>query len=780
MKNNERIACLTAAGKHQPALLSVQATGEIRGVLLRMRLRQQYRNTSKEELETIYSFPLAWGTTLLAMRVALNGREMTGTVIEKKDAEEKYEDAISSGDLPVMLVKEGKDLYSARLGNLKPGDEASIEIEYGQLLKLEQGRLRLTVPTTIAPRFGRDPGLDGLPAHAIGAVNPLAEYGFKLTLDIHAPLASGKIHCPSHAISQQAAGEIVRVELAQQAALDRDFILTIGGIGDMTSVIASPEPQGAEGCTLLASFVPKREERSPSGSPLRLKMLLDCSGSMAGDSMRLAKAALQDAIDNLRAGDTASLSRFGSQVVHLKDRLADVDAWSSSQMQLWLRAADANMGGTELREALEQVIRIAGTGAEHADGGSILLITDGDVWDIEPIVATARISGHAIYALGVGSSPAESLLRELAEVTGGGCEFVAPNEDMAAAVSRLMSKMRSVSPLEIDVEMDGQPIELPMLSRAVSAGEMVHIWCRLPKRPLQSPRIRVTARGSHNAQLIEAASILWDSESTVARIGAAQRLLDITDERLRKAISLQYQLLTEQTRFFLVHERAALEKAIGLPALQQVGNMLAAGWGGTGSVAACMDDLSFDMPRALPSVAFSRKSDSFDSIRTPAVWRREHASETVRCREKGGARVYKSLAQAVAHPDEADNPLRDLLQRLVSANGGADTLGQIRGCIGDSESRKMLQTVLDRICAMVGSEEGALAVLLDWANHRIGTVRISRRCLRPVSAIVSRISPDARLAARAYLDAQAAKSANPLPPAREIYDIPAFLRRQAD
>ncbi len=33
--------------------------------------------------------------------------------------------------------------------------------------------------------------------------------------------------------------------------------------------------------------------------------------------------------------------------------------------------------------------------------------------------------------------------------------------------------------------------------------------------------------------------------------------------------------------------------------------MLAAGWGGAGSVSACMDVLSFDMPRELRSVSLS-------------------------------------------------------------------------------------------------------------------------------------------------------------------------------
>lgn len=783
MKNNdERIACLRAAGKQQPALQSVHASGEIHGLLLRMKLRQHYKNNSKSELETVYSFPLAWGTTLLAMRVTLNGKEMTGAVIEKKEAEEKYEDAISAGDLPVMLVKEGKDLYSARLGNLKPGDEASIEIEYGQLLKPDQGQLRFSLPTTIAPRFGRDPGLRGLVSHAIGAVDPLAEYRFFLSIDIRGALAQGKIHSPSHQVSQQAHADGVRIELARKAMLDRDFVLCFDGTGQMRSVIASAEPDGGEGCTLLASFVPVPDATSEANRPLRLKMLLDCSGSMAGDSMRLAREALQEAIEHLRADDRASLSRFGSRVVHMRRQMIAVDEYGAASMQHWLLASDANMGGTELREAMEQVISIPSKFTEGEQGAGILLITDGDVWDIDAIVATARTSGHRVFALGVGSSPAESLLKELAEVTNGACELVAPGEDMAAAVMRLMRKMRSASTLEIGAEFDASAVELPALTRAVAPGEMVSVWCQLPHRPVNAPKIRVSWVGSTAMQRVDTGSITWDETGTVARIGAAQRLLDIADERQRKEIALRYQLLTEQTSFFLAHERAALDKASGVPELQQIDSMMAAGWGGAGTVHACV---SFDMAEpsmhAFDSPSYCRKSVEFQPVRTPAVWRRESASDSVKAMEREPYRLYSSLAQMVANHDEADNPLRIILADVKQAGGDFSVLLVIAARIESEPQMKILRELLDGIGVRIGNSSAALAVLLDWSVLHFTDMGISRRSFRPVAALVSTLEPEVLAQAIDYLDAEAAQAPPPLPKEfKPTYDIPAFLRTSAD
>ena len=78
------------------ALQSVQAHGKLQGLMLRMKLRQVYRNTTDENLECVYTFPLAWGSVLLGMAVELNGKRMVGSVAEKKEAETRYEKAIQS------------------------------------------------------------------------------------------------------------------------------------------------------------------------------------------------------------------------------------------------------------------------------------------------------------------------------------------------------------------------------------------------------------------------------------------------------------------------------------------------------------------------------------------------------------------------------------------------------------------------------------------------------------------------------------------------------------
>jgi Ca-activated chloride channel homolog len=137
-----------------PVLTAVQAQGRLDAVLFELTLRQTYRNTSEQVLEVVYTFPLPPMAVLLGFASELNGERQDGVIVAKREAERQYEESLEEGDAPVMLEAHGDGLHTANIGNLKPGDEIVLEARFAQLLSFEQGRLRVSIPTTIAPRYG--------------------------------------------------------------------------------------------------------------------------------------------------------------------------------------------------------------------------------------------------------------------------------------------------------------------------------------------------------------------------------------------------------------------------------------------------------------------------------------------------------------------------------------------------------------------------------------------------------------------------------------------------
>ncbi len=144
-----------------PALLEgVSASGDLRGPLLEMSVEQRFRNAGPTHIEVVYSFPLPWGAVLLGVEVVLGEQHLTGRVIEKRQAEARYEEALCAGKAAIMLEKNADLSYSLSLGNLAAGETCRVTLRYAQVLEFHQDGLRLLIPTVIAPRFG-DPVRDG-------------------------------------------------------------------------------------------------------------------------------------------------------------------------------------------------------------------------------------------------------------------------------------------------------------------------------------------------------------------------------------------------------------------------------------------------------------------------------------------------------------------------------------------------------------------------------------------------------------------------------------------
>lgn len=68
------------------------------------------------------------------------------------------------------------------------------------------------------------------------------------------------------------------------------------------------------------------------------------------------------------------------------------------------------------------------------------------------IISLTKQSNYKIFCIGVDCAPAHSLLRDLAEQTGGVCEIVTPTESMDDAIAGMFARMKGASAVEIDID----------------------------------------------------------------------------------------------------------------------------------------------------------------------------------------------------------------------------------------------------------------------------------------------------------------------------------------
>lgn len=622
--NRFTLTCTDAAAP-APALAGVEAQGRLDGVLFELTLRQTYRNDSDRNLEVVYTFPLPSMAVLLGFASELNGERQEGVIVAKAQAEQRYESSLSDGDSPVMLEALAGGLHTANIGNLKPGDELVLECRFAQLLAFEQGRLRVAIPTTIAPRYGNAEGA-GLQPQQVPEVSLAADYPLALSLTIGKALAGATITCPTHAFSTvRMADGTTRLDMASGARLDRDVVVVLEPREGLPSLlVCATDDQSAQApVVMLAAF-----QTPPGGQRHRmeLKLLVDCSGSMNGDSMASAQTALRGIVDDLRPGDHVSLSRFGSSVEHVFEP-SPAAPQSIRHLRALIGTLQADLGGTEMEAALQAVFELPRTAESVA--ADVLLITDGEIWQAEGTVDAARRSGHRVFAIGVGSSPAENVLRALAEATGGACEFATPGEALEAAARRMLARLRQSTLTNALVDWGRTPVWSCGPTKSVFGGDTVLALAGFEAAPVARD-VRLLAE-DEQGRIVELGRGEADDTSlgdSLARIAASRRLFELPEADAAE-LALHYQLMSSRTNCILVHARSQDEKALAPAALHRVPSMMAAGWGGLGTLRSSA--VRFDLSGPTPSLACMDVHLSVADISdldAPAFLRKASPSET--------------------------------------------------------------------------------------------------------------------------------------------------------
>ena len=133
--------------------VSIAAT--LDGGLATWRVAQRFRNTEAAPIEAVFTFPIPYGAVLVRVEAELAGKTLSSVAMPKRVAENAYEDAVSSGDSAILVEEASPGLHCVNLGNLAPGETATIAFTYAQLLEWRGDLLTLRIPTTIAPRYGR-------------------------------------------------------------------------------------------------------------------------------------------------------------------------------------------------------------------------------------------------------------------------------------------------------------------------------------------------------------------------------------------------------------------------------------------------------------------------------------------------------------------------------------------------------------------------------------------------------------------------------------------------
>ena len=233
-------------------LASMDVFGRIDGLLSRITVRQTFVNAFDEPLEATYIFPLPDRAAVTGFRMEVAGRVVEGVLEEREKAREQYEEALAAGRRAAIAEEERPGVFNLRVGNMIPGERATIELSLCGVLPYTAGEVTFRFPLVVAPRYIPGTPLPGPSAGDGTAVDtdavpdasritpPVLLAGFPnpVQLRLEVELHDGGAHahdlkCSLHAVREEPSEGIRRVRLLPGERLDRDFILRFR-LGDAT------------------------------------------------------------------------------------------------------------------------------------------------------------------------------------------------------------------------------------------------------------------------------------------------------------------------------------------------------------------------------------------------------------------------------------------------------------------------------------------------------------------------------------------------------------------
>lgn len=589
MSNDRCILVNTESGNEVP-LKSVEVTGNINGLTCQWEMIQKFVNTEDKAIEAVFSFPLPSDATLSRLKILTGKRTIVATPEEREKAFEQYDEAIAQGDGAFLLDQERPNFFVMSLGNVLPGQGVEIHISMFQLLQAQSHQARVSFPVAVVPRYSPDQGSSE--AIEWDRVEPeftdAAPYGFNLTLNIRQNSAIRVVESPSHPIKVANEKNSAVVSLSQTTTMpDSDVIISFELVEDFKPLLSCNRLNQQD--HILFEVFPQFSDTGDSQKTKEITFIVDCSGSMSGDSIQEAKNALQLCIRSLNEADIFQIICFGSNWQQLFDVPLVFNQESLEIASKKIAAIDSDMGGTEILPALNSAIK-----ALKLEFSSIILFTDGAVSNEKDVIKLAESSRNRcrIFSFGIGNGASEYLVKGIAEKSGGKAEFIHPGERIEPKVLRQFNRLNAPRLSNLRMNWNCDHLEMaPEKLGPVFSGDVIRFAARLKDGKKIPTDLKVKLEAT-----LEDQELAWESKA-VSRVKttvpalwwAKQRILDLENTSNEEkngskqreksasktvsptiAISKAYGILCSQTSYIGIEERKADEKNDGNVELKKI------------------------------------------------------------------------------------------------------------------------------------------------------------------------------------------------------------------
>ncbi len=405
------------------------------------RVDQTFRNDSQWALEGTYVFPLPENAAISDFSMWINGQRVEGQLYTKEEARRIYDDIVRRRLDPALLEYVGRDLFQASIFPIDPGDTRRVEIEYSEILPLENGLVHYVYPLS-TERF---------------SARPLEDVS--VTVNIQSNEAIKAVYSSSHPVSVNREGRFGAIVGWEDANVlpNTDFSLyyTVSQ-NDIGVNLLSYKAQNEDGFFVLL-VAPNVDAEQVVDKDVIL--VLDVSGSMEGEKMEQARDALLYVLDHLNQGDRFNVISFSTGVRSFSNKPEPLSALPEARRFVQDLRPE---GSTDINRALLEAIG----GADPERPTIVIFLTDGLPTSgvVETPQILANVEGAAspnlrIFPFGVGDDVDTVLLDTLAQEQRGASAYVRPGENVTEHVGGFYAKVSTPVLADLTLSVDGVTLE---------------------------------------------------------------------------------------------------------------------------------------------------------------------------------------------------------------------------------------------------------------------------------------------------------------------------------
>ncbi len=503
------------------AIKSHRVTVTIGDQVATTKVEQVFQNSTSRDLEATYIFPVPKGATISDFALYIQGERVQGQLLAKEEARAIYTDIVRRMRDPALLEYMDSQLFQVKVYPVPARDRQKIDLEYVQQIPRDGELNRYEYPLKTSGK----------------AAQTLED--FSVAVDLTSTEAITNVYSPTHKVGVSRKDDhhaTIGFE-EDRAVLDRDFVLYYAvSKKDLGLNLVTYRPDAEKPGYFMLLISPREEMEEEKVLPRDITFVFDTSGSMRGEKIEQARAALRYCVQGLKEEDRFNVIAFSTAPEPFRNELLAANEENVQAALKYIDSLEAR-GSTDINAALTEALSYE---TEEDRPYTILFLTDGrptagttDINEIVENVGKANQAKSRLFVFGVGDDVNTHLLDKLSGENRGLSEYVRPQEDIELKVSSLFDKIRKPVLADVKLEVpkvtirDHYPIELGDLF----AGTQLTLLGRYGEPGDSAIRLTGKARGEEKTFEYEGTFVEKDVEHQfVANLWASRKIGYLLDQ----------------------------------------------------------------------------------------------------------------------------------------------------------------------------------------------------------------------------------------------------------